>query len=101
MVQPSRPPVNSLNRIARKVYNPIGFTRFYNFVLWCIFSGALLGFIMARSGYTNYDNIFCGGDPTYGAAPGECWVYNSEEKYKVGIILHLVTIIPAGILVLI
>lgn len=32
MVQPDRPPKNGINRMARKIYNPIGFTRFYNFV---------------------------------------------------------------------
>lgn len=33
MVQSDRPPKDGLNRVARKIYNPIGFTRFYNFVL--------------------------------------------------------------------
>lgn len=33
MVTPDRPPRNELNRRARKIYNAIGFSRFYNFVL--------------------------------------------------------------------
>lgn len=46
----------------------------------------------------NFNGIFCGGDATYGAAPGECLSYKGH--YKFGIIMHLVTIIPAGFLVL-
>lgn len=46
----------------------------------------------------NFNGIFCGGDVTYGAAPGECLSY--KGYYKFGIIMHLVTIIPAGFLVL-
>lgn len=101
MVKPDRPPINNLNRLAQKVYNPIGFNRFYKFVLWFIFSGALFGFALARSAYTNYNGVYCGGDIAVGAAPGECFAYSTEEKYKVGIILHLVTIIPASFLVLV
>src|ERR1700712_3520819 len=49
----------------------------------------------------NY-NIFCSKTPgpELGAAPGECWVYSTKKLYKAGIILHLVTIIPAGFLAL-
>jgi hypothetical protein len=28
---------------ARKIYNPLGFTKAYNFWLWVIFSGAMTG----------------------------------------------------------
>jgi uncharacterized membrane protein len=69
-------------------------------ILGFIFSGALLGFILARAAYTNIDGVFCGGDPGYGAAPGECFVY-ARGHYRVGITLHLVTIVPASLLVLI
>jgi uncharacterized membrane protein len=118
MVTSERPPVNSLNRQARKVYNPLGFTRFYNFVLCSshfsssskiprltvisgfIFSGALFGFILARASYLDFDGTFCAGKPSIGAAPGECVAY-ARGHYKVGIILHLATIIPASLLVLI
>ncbi|QDS67858.1 hypothetical protein FKW77_007636 [Venturia effusa] len=46
----------------------------------------------------NFNGIFCGGDLHYGAGPGECLVYKGH--YKVGIIMHLVTIVPAGFLVI-
>ncbi|KAE9980093.1 hypothetical protein EG328_000458 [Venturia inaequalis] len=93
-----RPPKNSLNAAARRIYNPIGFSRFYNFILWIIFAGALFGFLLARAAYMNFNGVFCGGDLKYGAAPGECLSYKGH--YKFGIIMHLVTIFPAGFLVL-
>lgn len=37
MVQPTRPPANSFVKAARRVYNPLGFTRGYNFIC-CISS---------------------------------------------------------------
>ena len=33
MVSSEHPPKHELNRLLRKLYNPIGFTKFYNFVL--------------------------------------------------------------------
>ncbi|KAF1808644.1 hypothetical protein P152DRAFT_424575 [Eremomyces bilateralis CBS 781.70] len=102
MVVSDRPPKNRLNLLARKVYNPLGFTRFYNFMLWFIFSGALLGFLLARSPYMNFGGVFCpqNAQPSLSAAPGECLIYTSRNLYKIGIIMHLCTIIPAGFLAL-
>ncbi|KAF2120072.1 hypothetical protein BDV96DRAFT_485793 [Lophiotrema nucula] len=101
MVQPTRPPKNSLNATMRKLYNPLGFTRFYNFILWFIFAGALFGFVLARFMYLNFSGIFCSRSPSPGnsAAPGECYYYVNFNQYKVGIIMHLATILPAGVLV--
>jgi uncharacterized membrane protein len=50
----------------------------------------------------NFDNIFCARipRPNLSAAPGECVSYYSRRIYKIGIITHLCTIIPAGFLVL-
>jgi uncharacterized membrane protein len=59
-----------------------------------------LGFTLARAAFTNIDGVFCSGDTTYGAAPGECYVY-AHGLYRVGITLHLVTVVPASLLVLI
>ncbi|KAJ5337194.1 uncharacterized protein N7506_005216 [Penicillium brevicompactum] len=101
MVAPSRPPSNAFVATLRRVYNPIGFSKGYNFVLWFIFAGGLLGFVLARLMFLNYGGIFCAKHPAggvKGAAPGECWSYNSKTYLKVGIKLHLYTILPAGLL---
>ncbi|KAH6616850.1 hypothetical protein C7974DRAFT_442698 [Boeremia exigua] len=85
-----------------KVYKPLGFTKGYNFVLWFIFAGALLGFTLARFMYLNFDRYFCPPDPSGGgnsAGPGECYYYTTFTRDKVGIILHLASILPASILV--
>jgi hypothetical protein len=102
MVQPIRPPSNGFVRAARKVYNPVGFTKGYNFVLWFIFAGALLGFSLARMPYLNFYGTFCptdgSGSSDSGGAPGECWHYMTKRHEEIGIIMHLVTIIPASFL---
>lgn len=94
----------------RKVYNPIGFTKGYNFV-FCVsmrFStlytmlittgfisiGYLMGFTLSRLQYFSYNGIFC----KTGAAPGECFYY-LQNPYKIGMMLHLFTILPATFLV--
>lgn len=59
MVTADRPPRNGFVAAMRKVYNPIGFSKGYNAVLWFIFDGALLGFILARMMYFNYWGTFC------------------------------------------
>lgn len=122
MVQPTEPPKNGFNAVARKIYNPIGFSKTYNFVLWFIFAGSLLGctsvvFLrgtslvrslitttvsLARLMYLNFGGVFCpveGGKGGNSAAPGECYWYRTFSWYKTGIILHLAGILPAGILV--
>ena len=71
----------------RGVLIPLGF----------IFDGALLGFILARFQFLNIDGIFCSGSAN-GALPGECYFYTGFTRYRVGIILHLATILPAGLL---
>lgn len=83
---------NGFVRNARKVYHPIGFKKGYNFVLFFIFAGAMMGFCLARLEYFSLNGIF-----KAGAAPGE-WFYYSQSFYQAGIALHLYTIIPAGML---
>ncbi|KAJ4359932.1 uncharacterized protein N0V89_000491 [Didymosphaeria variabile] len=104
MVQPTRPPRNGFNAFARKIYNPLGFSKAYNFILWFIFAGALFGFTLARFTYLNFDGIFCPSSGSRGpnaAAPGECYWYRTYDWYKAGIILHLAGILPACILVVV
>ncbi|KAK6080983.1 hypothetical protein SCUP515_03125 [Seiridium cupressi] len=97
MVQSSRPPANAFVARARKVYNPIGFSKGYNFVLWFIFLGALFGFTLARLEYLNIWGVFCG-NGSGGALPGECFYYTKPGRYQIGIILHLGCILPAALL---
>lgn len=85
----------------RKVYRPIGFKKCHNFVLWFIFAGALMGFTLARLQYIDFYGVFCsaGDSGSNHAAPGECLYYLRGHE-KVGIILHLATILPASFLVI-
>lgn len=100
MVASTRPPANAFVAAARKIYNPVGFSRGYNFILWFIFAGAFLGFILARFQYLNFKGIYCNSSAAagQGALPGECWYYLRVPLYKIGIILHLAAILPAGLL---
>jgi hypothetical protein len=85
----------------QKIYSPLGFSTTYNFVLWFIFAGALLGFCLARFMYINFSKNFCPkGGSTSGnsAAPGECYYYLNFNRYKIGIMLHLCGVLPAGVL---
>ncbi|KAJ6188551.1 hypothetical protein N7519_003459 [Penicillium mononematosum] len=98
MVIPTRPPANAFVKVARRIYNPIGFTKGYNFVLYFIFAGALVGFCLARLQFLAFNGIFCNLESTTGsAAPGECYWY-SMPRYRIGIIIHLAGILPAGVL---
>ncbi|KAF4984014.1 hypothetical protein FZEAL_719 [Fusarium zealandicum] len=100
MTTPTRPPANGFVARARKVYNPVGFSKGYNFVLWFIFAGAMFGFALSRMIFLNYNGIYCNPDSVgQGAGPGECFSYSSKEVYQIGIKLHLYTIIPASLLV--
>ena len=49
--------------------------------------------------FLNFDGIFCGHNKGgSSAAPGECYFYQMGH-YKIGMKLHLFTILPAGLLV--
>ncbi|KZL80645.1 hypothetical protein CI238_08311, partial [Colletotrichum incanum] len=91
MVQSTRQPANGFVAATRRVYNPLGFSKGYNFVLFFVFFGALMGFTLARLQYLNFDT-FC-----KGAAPGECFNYQKGHE-KAGIIIHLAGILSAGFL---
>lgn len=94
-----------------KIYSFFGFQKGYNFPLWFIFGGAMLGFSLARLKYFSPSQF------AQGAALGEEYWYamasisivhafpltNSVHRYragiyKIGITMHLVTVLPAGIL---
>ena len=78
---------------ARRVYNPLGFQKGYNFPLWVIFAGAALGFCASRAQYLDYDG-------TYGPSkwvPGD-WEFQQKGKWRVGLLMHLICVIPIGFL---
>jgi len=44
--------------------------------------------------YLNINGVFCGSsDGGNSAAPGECYYYQNFDRYKIGIRLHLYTIL--------
>ncbi|KAK5702555.1 hypothetical protein LTR97_003500 [Elasticomyces elasticus] len=92
-VHTPNPNPNAFVRTARKVYNPAGFTKGYNFVLYFIFAGALLGFELAKLPILDINGYWKKTGP-----PGEYFWY-SKKFYNIMLHLHLICIIPAGILV--
>ncbi|AEO69780.1 uncharacterized protein THITE_43266 [Thermothielavioides terrestris NRRL 8126] len=95
MATSTRPPANRFVAMARRVYNPIGFSKGYNFVLFFIFAGALVGFTLARFQYLSLDKS-CFSGP--GAGPLDCYYYTDGSVDRLGIFLHLATILPAALL---
>lgn len=78
---------------ARRIYNPLGFQKGYNFPLWVIFAGAALGFCASRAQYLDYDG-------TYGPSKrvsGD-WEFQQKGKWRVGLLMHLICVIPIGFL---
>lgn len=49
---------NHFVAIVRRIYNPLGFYRGYNFPLWIIFGLGALGFSASRAMYLDYDNTY-------------------------------------------
>lgn len=95
---PSPPPPRpqkSIRGKMRAVYTRVGFTKGYNFLLWLVCTGGLLGFCLARLMYLDYRGIFCA---PHHASPGECYRYATRGAYQVGIQLHLYAMVPAGML---
>jgi uncharacterized membrane protein len=91
----ARPPANRFVAVARKVYNPIGFTKGYNFVLFFIFGGALMGFTLARLQYLALDRSCA----TRGSdQPLDCYYYTKGSVDRIGILIHLAAILPAALL---
>ncbi|OJD13436.1 hypothetical protein AJ78_06109 [Emergomyces pasteurianus Ep9510] len=93
MVKADRPAANAFVAAARKIYNPVGFSKGYNFILFFIFAGALMGFTLARLQYLDYYGIFCGKPGI-----GECYFFTKDIE-EIGLIVHLATILPAAFLV--
>ncbi|KAK6000558.1 hypothetical protein QM012_003804 [Aureobasidium pullulans] len=94
-------PANGFVRCMRRVYNPLGFSKGYNAVLAFLALGYLLGFTLARLQYLSFNGAFCNPNSAggTGAAPGECY-YWLQVPFKIGMKLHLYTILPASLLVI-
>ena len=101
MALSNKPPANGFVATMRSLYNPIGFGKGYNFVLFFIFAGAMMGFSLSRFMFLNFDGIFCSfANPSNAqSSPGECWTYEQHPQYIIGIKMHLFTVIPASFLV--
>jgi len=80
---------NAFVRAARKIYNPIGFGKGYNFVLFFIFGGALMGFTLSQLPKLNFAGR---------CASLDCIYYTPGSVDKIGIQLHLASILPAAFL---
>ncbi|TVY75842.1 hypothetical protein LSUE1_G006030 [Lachnellula suecica] len=78
--------------IYQKIYNFFGFSKAYNFNLWVIFAGAMFGFSLSRLEFLNYDGNF-----SKNTNPGY-WYSLHAGSYRVGMIMHLATVLPAGLL---
>ncbi|KAG9605835.1 hypothetical protein KCU77_g583, partial [Aureobasidium melanogenum] len=94
-------PVNGFVRCMRRVYNPLGFSKGYNAALAFLALGYLLGFTLARLQYMSFNGVFCNPNSAggTGAAPGECYHW-LQVPFKIGMKLHLYTILPASLLVI-
>jgi hypothetical protein len=57
----------------------------------------MTGFCLARLRSLDFHGAFCGGT-VGGTLPGECYWYRKKVVYQIGIRLHLIAILPAGIL---
>lgn len=92
------PTNGGIKAAGRKFRHAVGFTKTYNLCLFILTAGALFGFVLARLEYLSIDGVYCKpGDN--GALPGECLHYSKPSVERVGIILHLGGILPAGFLV--
>ncbi|KAK4618221.1 hypothetical protein CLAFUW4_12539 [Fulvia fulva] len=84
---------NSFVSLLRRLYNPIGFKKGYNFTLFFILAGALFGFSLASSPKMNVNGYLLSH-----TAPGEAYWYR-KPFHKTAISLHLTGAIPASLLV--
>ncbi|KAI1456043.1 hypothetical protein F4805DRAFT_433640 [Annulohypoxylon moriforme] len=101
MVASTKLPGNVFAASAKKVYGVVGFSKGYNFLLWLVLGGFFSSFSISRLKYLDFYGTFCGSSIPGGrdlAVPGECFYYLTQGYYKVGIIAHLVAILPASLL---
>ncbi|CUA71355.1 putative MFS-type transporter PB1E7,08c [Schizosaccharomyces pombe 972h-] [Rhizoctonia solani] len=74
-----------------RLFQALGFKKGYNFVLWFIFGGAMVGFALARYMYLNPSIMI------KGIAPGEGYWFQ-RGVYHAGILVHVATTLTAGVI---
>ncbi|KAL8754223.1 MAG: hypothetical protein Q9199_004491 [Rusavskia elegans] len=87
---------NQLVQLWRSGYQRLGFQKGYNFSFFIVFAGAIVGFSLARLSYLNISGS-ASSSYANGASPGE-WYWYSHGIHRIGITIHLATILPAGLL---
>ncbi|KAF2762454.1 hypothetical protein EJ05DRAFT_534005 [Pseudovirgaria hyperparasitica] len=83
---------SAVKRGIKKVVGAFGFTKTYNFVLYTITVGALVGFVLARLEYLNVGGVFLAK-----AIPGEAYHYTHGHR-RIGITIHLIGVLFGGLL---
>lgn len=66
-----------------------------------IFAGALFGFVLARLQYLDFNERFCPSEPAEDGStgtPDTCYWVSKSPRYKIGMIIHLATVLPAAFL---
>ena len=61
----------------------------------------MFGFVAARLQYLDFNGRFCPSDPAENGStgtPGTCYWVSKSDGYKIGMILHLSTVLPAAFL---
>lgn len=91
MAKSTRPSPNGFIAAMRKVYNPLGFSKGYNFILFFCFAIAFAIFSVYSMPSINVDSGFCGLDGN--GSPEEC-----TGIPRIGMFMHLAAILPASIL---
>ncbi|KAF8703893.1 hypothetical protein RHS03_06164, partial [Rhizoctonia solani] len=82
---------NAFIRGYQRIFRTLGFKKGYNFILWFIFGGGLLGFVLARFMYLHVPTMLAE------IAPGEAYWFR-RGIYKAGMLVHLGSILPSGFL---
>ncbi|KAI1433354.1 hypothetical protein GGR50DRAFT_508803 [Xylaria sp. CBS 124048] len=92
-------PTSALTVGVRRLSKVLGFRETNDFILWLVFAGSLFAFSLWRLPLINFWGVFCNetGGPR-GSMPGECFYYTKQWRYRIGIILHLATVLPASLL---
>ncbi|KAF2716342.1 hypothetical protein K431DRAFT_307870 [Polychaeton citri CBS 116435] len=91
---------NAVVSFLRRAYNPVGFKKGYNAILWFICTGYLLGFTLARISYLNLWDQNSSSSFIRNCGPGEIYWIVTSAVYKHGIAIHLCAVIPGSLLAL-
>ncbi|SPO01574.1 uncharacterized protein DNG_04247 [Cephalotrichum gorgonifer] len=97
MATAQRPAAAASGAVPRRgLHHKLGFTTATRFWLFVLFATPMIYFSVRRLDYIDIDSAFCGG-PNH-AIQGECYWYSQPGMDRMGMMLHLGAILPAGIL---